>query len=74
MIAVIHLCSTKAGKAGTEKRGDAKGAATCCICNRGWTVLKGTEQAKIIQVIQDPKGYVTACSAFLSSDTEKEYT
>lgn len=35
---------------------------------------KGTKQAKIIQVIQDPKSCVTACSAFLSSDTEKEYT
>lgn len=69
MIAVIHLCSTKVGKAGTGKRGDAKGGATCCVCNRGWIVLEGTEQAKIIQVIQDPKGCVTAFSAFLSSDT-----
>lgn len=36
-------------------------------------MLKRTEQAEIIQVIQDPKDSVTACSAFLSSDTGKEY-
>lgn len=78
VIAEIHLFSTKAGKADTGKRIGAQGAATwmkgCCICDRGWKVLKGTEQAKVIQVIQYPKGCVTACSAFLSSDTEKGYT
>lgn len=36
-------------------------------------MLKRTEQAKIIQVIQDHKGCVIACSAFLSSNTGKEY-
>lgn len=75
MIAVIHLFSTKAGKADTGKRVGAKGAAIwmkdCCICKRGWKVLKGTEQAKVIQAIQYPKSYVTACSAFLSSEHRK---
>lgn len=73
MIALLHVCRSKAGKAGTGKRGQyyAFHPSSCppSIRDRGWIVVKGGEQVKVIQAIQDPKGCVVlliGCSSFCS--------